>query len=592
MKKVILFIIFWGIFFSEYAQSLNIDVSRYPFSYRGSYLAVFKLTDHTDWGIEDPKEGLFIRNVSRRTLYDYMIRMDIIENDSVVKPDIITTPDKMTLTTSGGRVEICFETPTILRIRTHRLKVKLLPTKSSFILKNGEKHLRLLNGPANDFYYMFSSLAGTMRYKGVHFAGKEKTHPNLYEELSVMLEPNTSGDGEFALEEFKSEWVPKEYDKPFDLCVSDRKQEFTDWENRFSLNGAAPIQTVKLAAYVSWSCLVRPEGEMKREGMYMSKNWMNMIWSWDHCFNAMAMSSVDSEVSWNQMMCIFDHQNDLGALPDGFDDQKEYWGIVKTPIHGWALQYLMKSCDWLSTDHLSQIYEPLCRWTDFWFKYRDYDGDGIPQYNHSYESFDDTTPLDAGFPLEAPELCTFLILQMDALSDVAHILGKADTAEIWKKRSEILVDKMLTKLWNGKRFVAKCLDTGEWNQGTIDFLQYVPFLLGERLPSEVRRKMVSSFKASGLITSFGIATESPQSPFFDPDSYTRGSIWAPVNIFIIDGLMKSREAELAEQLAEVYCKHMIKNGFPERFDAHDGGIRSDPEYTWTSSVFLLLHNIK
>ena len=100
--------------------------------------------------------------------------------------------------------------------------------------------------------------------------------------------------------------------------------------------------------------------------------------------------------------------------------------------------------------------------------------------------------------------------------------------------------------------------------------------------------MVEGLKSSSLITPYGIATESVRSPFFDPESYTRGSIWAPINIFLIDGLEESGEKALAQQLKKIYCAHLAKKGFPERFSAQDGELRSDPEYTWTSSVFLIL----
>lgn len=575
-----------------YAQSVEFDVSKYPFSCRGSYLSIFRLTTYTYWGVQNEKDGLFIRNISGRSSFDYMIRLETVDKEGVVDPEVKATPEKLLLKTPSGSAEICFENPSAMRIRTNGLNLKLSPRKSAFLLENGKGHLRLLNGPANDFFYMLTSLDGNMAYRGTPVLGKEKTHPNLYGELSIMLESGSTGRGEFVLEEFQSEWKPRPYTVPFDSCVSGMHRQYADWQSRFVVDNPQMKPGVDLAAYVSWSCLVGPKGQMKREGMYMSKNWMNMIWSWDHCFNAMAMAPVDKQVAWDQMMCIFDHQNAIGALPDGFDDQKEYWGIVKTPIHGWALRYLMQNYDWVNSDYLSQIYEPLSRWTNFWFTYRDYDGNGIPHYNHSYESFDDTTPLDVGFPLEAPELCTFLALQMDVLSEVAAILGKGPEAQQWKERTDRLVRKMIEQLWTGERFVARRLETGQWNRQSIDFLQYVPLLLGDKLPVDIRRKMIAGLKSSGLITPFGIATESLASPFFDPESYTRGSIWAPINIFIIDGLMKQGEQDLAKQLRDIYCKHLTENGFPESFSAKDGKLRSDPEYTWTSSVFLFLQRIK
>lgn len=570
------------------AQSLQYELSHYPFSMRGSYLTVFQLGEHTNFNTPGISDGLFIRKITGRRLYEYMIKLELIENEQIIKPTIIATPEKVTLTGQKGSAEICFEDTKTMRFRVQNAVLQFSPLKSSFLLEYDRNRLRLLNGPANDFFYMLSCLNGSLKYSGSLFPNKATTHPNLYQELSIRLQPSEKGVAELALEEFESEWIPRKYTPSFDTCVEHNKQAFAKWEKKIVPITSRLTDATRLAAYISWSCLIEPRGMVKRESMVMSKNWMNMVWSWDHCFNAMAMAPVHNQVAWNQLMCIFDHQNDIGALPDSFDDEKEHWGIVKTPIHGWALGKMLNHTDWIDTNHLAEIYKPLSAWTNFWFTYRDFDNNGIPQYNHSYESFDDCTPLDIGFPLEAPELCTFLILQMETLSRVAASLRKYDEATKWKEQSKVLTQKMLNRLWTGERFVAKKVNTEKWNKGSIDFLQYVPLLLGEKLPIDIRNKMIHSLKESGLFTSYGIATESPKSPFFAPLTYTRGSIWAPVNIFLILGLAECGETKMAKELATVYCNHLATTGFPEKFNAMDGSIQADPEYTWTTSIFLLL----
>ena len=46
----------------------------------------------------------------------------------------------------------------------------------------------------------------------------------------------------------------------------------------------------ELAAYVLWSATVRPAGFVTRPAVLMSKHWMDKVWSWDHCFNALALA--------------------------------------------------------------------------------------------------------------------------------------------------------------------------------------------------------------------------------------------------------------------------------------------------------------
>ena len=47
----------------------------------------------------------------------------------------------------------------------------------------------------------------------------------------------------------------------------------------------------ELAAYVLWSATVRPAGFLTDPAVLMSKHWMDKVWSWDHCFNALALAA-------------------------------------------------------------------------------------------------------------------------------------------------------------------------------------------------------------------------------------------------------------------------------------------------------------
>ena len=131
-----------------------------------------------------------------------------------------------------------------------------------------------------------------------------------------------------------------------------------------------------MAGYVNWSCVVAPEGRLLRPTMYMSKNWMDNVWSWDHCFNALALVYKNPALAWDQFMVMFDAQDEFGALPDYINDIEIVWNFLKPPIHGWALKRMLERTDSITEDHLAEAYDPLCRWTNWWLEYRDTDGDG------------------------------------------------------------------------------------------------------------------------------------------------------------------------------------------------------------------------
>ena len=49
--------------------------------------------------------------------------------------------------------------------------------------------------------------------------------------------------------------------------------------------------------------------------MYMSKNWMTSVWSWDHCFNAMALCRDHPSLAWDQWMIMADFQDGYWCGP-------------------------------------------------------------------------------------------------------------------------------------------------------------------------------------------------------------------------------------------------------------------------------------
>lgn len=93
-----------------------------------------------------------------------------------------------------------------------------------------------------------------------------------------------------------------------------------------------------MASFLNWSSIVRPDGFLKREAMYMSKNWMTNVWSWDNCFNALALSYKNPSLAWDTYIIMADFQDISGRIPDSVSDNHIIWNYCKPPVHGWALQ--------------------------------------------------------------------------------------------------------------------------------------------------------------------------------------------------------------------------------------------------------------
>jgi len=324
--------------------------------------------------------------------------------------------------------------------------------------------------------------------------------------------------------------------------------------------------------------------------MIMSKKTMSAMWSWDHCFNALAVARVDGTFAFNQFMAPFHLQAETGALPDVWTPNLEtYWAVTKPPIHGWAFDKLLDAHAY-PPEALQRVYDGLARQARWWQHYRDSDGDGIPDYPQGCDSgWDNATSFDAGFFLESPDLSAHLVLQMRCLARLARMLGRPDDGDRWQAESQQLLQRLYAHSWEQGGFVARLTRTHLTPQPQRTLLNLVPLVLGSLLDADKRAVMVNDLREHYL-TPYGLATEQPTSPLYESDGYWRGPIWAPSTYLIVDGLARAGEAELARDIARRFCDMLAftAGGAYENFDALTGKGWRAPGYTWTASVFLLL----
>ncbi len=549
------------------------EKDRIPFSVCGSYFVVSLVGG-----------GLAIRNISGDAPTKEVLLVELLRAGAAL-PFVPEHGDGLLrLVADGAVVELCFEDLDSLRLRGEGCQLRLRTAEGVVYGCGG--HITpqrwLFANYGCRVNVVLEALRGTMEVADTWDGANSTGFAAVF--------GAAEGPFEAAMELYRGpSRAQREHGMPFEDCAARWQRSFAEYLAKTVAVPAPYEEARRWAAYLNWSSIVAPEGLMGRRGMYMSKNWMTNIWSWDHCFNAMALAYANPELAWEQIMVMFDRQDPSGALPDSFNNSAEVWMFCKPPIHGWAIRWMFAHNPAFGIEHIRQIYQPLCRWTDWWFRERDFDRDGMPQYHHGNDSgWDNSTVFAQGVPVESPDLGAFLILQMDVLADFAGQLGLVEEAAQWQARSDrllglfaehfVLPDGRLTARLSGSHRTVE-------NQS---LLPYLALVLGPRLPDAVRRQAVEHLRQSGLITPYGLATEAPQSPCYQPDGYWRGPIWAPSSMLMIDGLAACGETELARTLARAFADLCASQGFAENFDALTGHWLRDPAYTWTSSVFLML----
>ena len=563
-----------------------LDIKKIPFSRSETFLTIsplFKKEQNNELFLRSVRGGDFNKNLG------YLFKIELIDsNGNVLDYKVQMEFNKIILKNKLGHIEFSISKEDYFIFQGKGVGLKLTRRANSYdnAIKLKENYYRI-NCTNNDLRIITHSVNGSMSLEAPWQGDRSKY-------ISVIFMPDDRKKVAGVIDEFKTSVEIKEYNKTFNEVADNSLKDFNYWKEN-SLNGCKDfIEGFYLANYITWSSVVPNEGQLQRNAMYMSKNWMLNIWSWDNCFNALALIETNPKMALEQMLIFFDHQVESGVLPDFINDKFAYYSFTKPPIEGWFLNiFLERNKSYLKEVDLETLYSKLIKWTNYWFDYTDYNNNGLPSYNHGNDAgWDNSTLFIEGTPLQSPDLLSFLVIQMDTLSELAILLGKENESNFWRKRANDNLNKLIKYFWTGSEF--KAIKKNEPNNKIPgdSLINYIPIILGKRLPKEIREKLYDGLiEENRFLTEYGLATESLTSDFYEDDGYWRGPIWAPSTALIVDGLIRSGYKEFGLEIAERYLKMANKNGMAENFNAKTGEGLRDKSFTWTSSVFLFFNNL-
>ncbi|GAB2733995.1 amylo-alpha-1,6-glucosidase [Amycolatopsis magusensis] len=494
----------------------------------------------------------------------------------------VITAEPAVLTWSAGdtRVAAVFSAPDTLRISGTGMGMRISATRPTLTPFTGTYFFADPAGGA-----VFTSYETGHRFRVTVLSGQSSRAGE--QELGVadrmVVAGEDGGSWELVIEELGTVRPPFESTTDFPGAVTAARDTFTRFADAVAPWRDDRTPAAELACYVLFSATVDPAGFVTRPAVLMSKHWMDKVWSWDHCFNALALAPGAPGLAWDQFQVVFDHQDTEGALPDSITHAEVLRNFVKPPIHGLALTRLRERLPGGLPD-ARRAYRQLAALTSFWLDHRRAPGHDLPHYEHGNDSgWDNSTVFREERLVQSADLAAFLVLQMKELATLAAELGEPSAR--WDERADDLLAAMLAELWDGTGFVSRGLLTGTVRP-SASLLDLMPVVLGEHLPRQVFDQLCAGISAH--LTSVGLATELPSSPYYEADGYWRGPVWAPATILIEDGLRRGGAAELADQVSARFRATCEKSGFAENFDALTGEGLRDRAYTWTASAYLIL----
>lgn len=553
---------------------MKLNFGAVPFSYAGSYMA---------FSYPQDKARGYEKNLTLRTLFgmfDDQQNFPIYLRDpegNILDGDVTACETELSLSHGKYYLKICFQNADTIIFRAN---TQVVITKRRL---SGSERVMVHD-------YGMCEIAGDEESLALEISkGSFTDHSVLNEKenpiLKVLLKP--AGDrleGQLTLTGLNYKRPPQ---CSYEEALCETVKSYKAATETISTTCKKYQEAMAEAAYINWHAIVNPNGYIKYPVMLMTKNVMNQVWSWDYAINALAMADKNPELAYQQFLAMIECQDPHGTYPDCFQARTMIRSYVKPPIQGFILQKMFE-IKMPGNDILKRLYQSVTQLTNWWIDFRGRK-DGIPEYNHGNDSgWDNSTVFRCGYPVKSPDLCAWLVEQMYFLSRTARLLGLIEESEDWAKRGEALLAKMLEYFVVDHTFAAYKEPEHKVVENN-SLLLYIPLILGERLPEDLRKNMLDKLLTSGkFITDYGIASEPVDSEYFIEDGYWRGAIWPPTAFIMTELLMKNGKTEEALKNAESFCDLCAERGFYENYNAIDGRGLRDSGFTWTASVFMIL----
>ena len=530
------------------------DLRSVPFSAKGSYMCV----------LEDPYDRSLYLSITRSPAMmmerKNLIKLAPVLDNKEISYKYYAEPGKLTITTFKGNIEICFANDRQIRVKGKGIGVRfsfnnMIRFENASPKENGDLEIAyIILGKL-----LFSPLRGSMSNNAVWTPGKAMVEDFMIE----MIPPMDTGEYEIAIHEYYSNgWRDGQY-APFDDCVTANEADFSEFCKSYP-DVPEKYEDMALAAkWTIWNHIVRPEGRLKTEIVYASRDSFVRAFSWHQSFQAMA-ACKNIRLAWNLILNMFEYQTEAGQIPNNIGDIGVDYMYVRPPVQGYALNFLLNNCDLssLGKEDYSKLYEKLAKFAGWFYEMRDHAETGIPQYYHPGESgYNDSTLFREGAPLQSGDLLAHLVLLTEACSKLAGKAGLANDGEKWENESGRLLKILVEEFWDGRQFISRLAETGE-KVRTECVATLQPIMLGSRLPEEIVDAVAKRLEDEDeFMTAGGIASEKLGSADFKiKGSFMRGGIVGVVQQFIALGLKDAGKDALAEKIASRYCDLLLEKG--------------------------------
>lgn len=577
---------------SPYLELLKnrINLRDIPFTERGSRLVVFR------------KDGSFNVRMAERwikrdqQLSAYRERPPILdelkftdENGNALDLAVTTYPHQIVCQTAIGEYRLLFlDTETLMFILPKtRCGLEFLARVDQAETDRRGGVLRVTGEIRRNIAYTTDALIVN---------NSIESHESLNYRLRLLLESRRSTDAPMVvLLNITPRLGFNRYIPNVTAALDENVQRWHAWF------AAAPAVAEQYRAqyYFAWwvmrAGLISPRYYITREAMTPSKMYYVGVWQWDAYFHALAYRHVDMRLAQDQLRLQLDHQAPDGMIPDAVHDEGTVThlnypvesAVTKPPLIAWTAWELHQHQP--DMEFLNEIYEPIVRWNRWWFEKNDIDDNGLCEYQHPFSSGLDDSPLwDDGMPVESPDLNTYLYLQQEALANMAAAIGEQREARFWAERSTDLINRLIAYSWDPKAGLFWARRTGRPVNVRTPFNLF-PLITG-RMPGDINARLVAHLiDPKQFWTRFPAPTVALDDPKYNPAQMWRGPTWVNVNYLLVEGLLRTGYASLAQELRRRTLELMIQQDDIYEYyncDTGENPPKAAPIFGWSSALFI------
>jgi len=576
-----------------------ISLSDNPFSRRGSYFTFFLDPDGEElYG----KTKFYIGNVRGTGPYR-QIRAEILK-DGVSLPTVVSSTEaEVILESAEGSFRFCIGERKFVRIKgCDGLSLRLTPKLPSF----GGIVTDMRDGCWN---FSFNTTTALL----IPFKGKLDASALMSGSLagavhaSFTIVPDVNGVVDVGVEEYFIDPIhrPLEDYPSYEECVKSYQEEFDAFCEEVCPELPEPWEDMRRKAlWTIFGLIVDPDdGEsiFKHTMIKMLHGTFEHVSGWQQAMHIICLSGRAPALCWTILRGLFDYQDANGRIADILMDTNWSRNAMKPAIQGLALHWLLDNDPELkavSREDAMHIYKGIVRWSEFFFRCRDLNKDGLMENIGAMETgWEDAPYFNVGFPLASPDMNAYVAIQLEAQARLGRLLGEDEkVCAEYEEQSKALIQRIIKNFWDGEKWFAYNAETGRRSEThTISLMGAL--ILGKRLPQEIIDKTVATLtEKDKYLTPFGFATEAVDSPYF-AHGFAQGSIIPPAQLIFCLALEAAGRFDLAREAGLRYLMTLRETGL---FHTHNGltgkpergMVAFDEKYlfwsAWSSSIYLFM----